>query len=628
MTEPLEILSRHWGHTSFRPLQEEIIRSVLSGNDTLGLLPTGGGKSITFQVPALMLPGLTIVVTPLISLMKDQVDNLKRHDIQAAFLHSGLTPSEQRLALDRCRFGKAKLLYMSPEKLSRDSFIDNLRTMNISLTVVDEAHCISQWGYDFRPSYLNIRKLRDTFPEIPILALTASATPEVRKDIAVNLGMRTPHLFAQSFARPNISYVVRHTEDKNGMLLKALNSMSGSAIVYVRSRKRTCEIADRLNEAGISALSYHAGMDISDKNDRQRRWKDNEARVMVATTAFGMGIDKSDVRIVVHYDIPSSLEEYYQEAGRAGRDGEPAIALLIAAKYDKGTLTRRLTDAFPPRDYIRRIYHLACVYMDIPMGGAFNTVHEFDIDHFCERFSLNRTMVKSALALITRAGHFEYVEDGNPKSRIILKMTKRELYDLRLDTTTDSVLQLILRTYTGLFAEFTPIDEELIASRAGLDHETVYQALLTMARARILSYIPRSLIPYIYFTSSRKETSEVKIPVEVYETRKKSMERRIAAVKDYVWSNQECRVARMLSYFGENDVRHCGKCDVCRDRKANARTDTNLKDSIIYLASQPGGKTISYISEQVGVRAETIINCIRPLLDSGRIRLKGTIITS
>ena len=626
MTEPIEILSKHWGYNSFRPLQEEIIRSVLSGNDTLGLLPTGGGKSITFQVPALILPGLTVVVTPLISLMKDQVDNLKRHNIAGVFLHSGLTPSEQRLTLDKCRFGKAKMLYVSPEKLSQDSFIDSLHTIQLSLIVVDEAHCISQWGYDFRPSYLNIPKLRKAFPQIPVLALTASATPEVRKDIAQNLAMRSPRLFAQSFARNNISYVVRHTEDKDGMLQKALSNTQGSAIVYVRSRKRTKEIADRLTETGITALAYHAGMDISDKNDRQRRWKDGEVRVMVATTAFGMGIDKPDVRVVVHYDVPSSLEEYYQEAGRAGRDGEPAIALLIASKYDKGGLTRRITDAFPSRDYIRRVYQLACVYMDVPMGGAFNSVHEFDIDRFCERFNLNRTMVKSALGLITRSGHFEYIEDGNPKSKIMLKLTKRELYDLKLDPMSDKILQLILRTYTGLFAEFTPINEELIAFRGGTDRETVYQSLLKMAKERILTYIPRSAIPYIYFSSSRKESSDLKIPIEVYEIRKKSMERRIEAVKDFAWNDHGCRVGRMLAYFGEKDTVACGRCDVCRDSKSSSKPEGSVRDSIIYLASQPGGKTVGYISAQLGIRTDRLIEYIRPMLDSGCLSLKGTIL--
>lgn len=627
MTEPDKILAEYWGFDSFRPLQREIIESVLQGHDTLGLLPTGGGKSITFQVSALILPGLTVIVTPLISLMKDQVDNLLARHIPAVYLHSGMTPSEQRLVLDKCRLGKARMLYLSPEKLSNDAFIDVLRWINVSLIVVDEAHCISQWGYDFRPSYLNITKLRKIFPEVPVLALTASAPPEVRNDIAKNLSLRSPRLFVQSFSRPNISYVVRHSEDKEGMLLKALKSTQGTAIVYVRSRKRTKELADKLTAAGISALAYHAGLDIEDKNHRQKQWKDSQVRVMVATTAFGMGIDKHDVRLVVHYDIPSSLEEYYQEAGRAGRDGKPSIALTIASRYDRGVLSRRIADAFPSRDYIRKIYQLACVFLDIPMGDGFDRVCNFDIDLFCSRFKLNPAMVRSALMLISRSGHFDYVEDGLSRSRIMIKVAKRELYDLKLDPLTDSVLQLILRTYTGIFAEYTPVNEDLIASRLGINAEQVYRAMLTLSRERIITYIPRSNLPYIYFTSSRKENQEIIIPLEVYETRKQAMEKRINAVKDFVYSDDGCRVAKMLAYFGEENSGTCGRCDVCRDRDERLNSVSSLVSSIIYLASQPGGHTVSYISAQLGVRTEKIVSLVRPLLDDGTLVLHGTTIT-
>lgn len=625
MTDPAKILSDHWGYNSFRPLQREIIDSVLDGHDTVGLLPTGGGKSITFQVPAMIMQGVTIVVTPLVSLMKDQVDNLRSKDIMAVFLHSGLTPSEQRLAFDRCRVGKAKLLYVSPERLANRRFIENLRTLQISLTVVDEAHCISQWGYDFRPSYLNISKIRDIFPDVPILALTASATPEVREDIARHLALREPRLFAQSFSRPNISYVVRHNEDKEGLLKKALRNTSGSAIVYVRSRKRAREIAEMLSDNGISAAAYHAGMDMAEKNDRQKRWKEDEIRVIVATTAFGMGIDKPDVRLVVHYDLPSSLEEYYQEAGRAGRDGKPSIALTIASKYDKGVLTRRLTDAFPSREYIKNIYQLVCVFLDIPMGGGYETVKDFDVDEFCSRFKLNPVMVRSALQILTRAGHFDFAEEGLSRSRIMLKLAKRELYDLRLDPTTDSVLQLILRTYTGLFAEYTPISEELIASRLGISAEEVYQSILKLSREKIVSYIPRSTQPYIYFSSSRKEPKEVIIPMNVYEERKNAMKRRIDAMKDFIYSDEGCRVERMLSYFGEINPTDCGKCDVCRDKMASpTRSQRNSEETIIYLASQPGGHTVDYIASQLGIRTESIIDTVRKLIDSGKLSIKGT----
>ena len=378
-----EILNEYWGYDSFRPCQEDIITSVLNGNDTLGLLPTGGGKSITFQVPAVVLDGLTIVVTPLISLMKDQVDNLRQYGIKATYLHSGLTKSEHRLAIDRCRLGKVKLLYLSPEKLQSKSLIDQIRLMDIKLIVVDEAHCISQWGYDFRPSYLNIKEIRKIFPFAPILALTASATPDVVKDIMEKLEFRQQNIFSRSFSRDNLSYIVRDGEYKEGQLIKILKSTSGSAIVYVRSRRRTREIAEVLYKEGISADFYHAGLVAEDKNDKQNKWKSDQTRVMVATNAFGMGIDKPNVRTVIHYDLPSSLEEYYQEAGRAGRDGKPAYAVLLTAKYDNATLSRRISEKFPDKDFIKRVYELLGNFLEVAVGSGYGQIYEFNFNLFC-----------------------------------------------------------------------------------------------------------------------------------------------------------------------------------------------------------------------------------------------------
>ncbi|MDE6652588.1 MAG: ATP-dependent DNA helicase, partial [Paramuribaculum sp.] len=406
---PLSVLRQYWGYDSFRPLQEDIINSVLSGHDTLALLPTGGGKSITFQVPALVLGGLTIVITPLISLMKDQVDNLRERSVTAVCIHSGLTRSEQTLVMDKCRLGKASLLYVSPEKLRSSTFIDRIRHFNVRLIAVDEAHCISQWGYDFRPSYLEIAALRDVFPDAPVLALTASATPAVSKDIMERLRFRDSKVFAKSFSRPNISYVVRYAEHKDAVMLKAVKSVPGTAIIYVRSRKRTREIAEFLKSEGISAGYYHAGLSVEEKNERQQQWKSGKLRVIVATNAFGMGIDKPDVRLVVHYDIPPSLEEYYQEAGRAGRDGLSSYALLIAGNYDKGVLTRRLSDAFPSREYIRRVYELACNFVNIAVGEGYQSARDFDFSLFCTRFHLQPVMARSALGLLTSAGWIEYV---------------------------------------------------------------------------------------------------------------------------------------------------------------------------------------------------------------------------
>ena len=416
---PSEVLQRYWGYGEFRPQQAEIIESVLSGTDTLGLLPTGGGKSITFQVPALMLPGLTLVVTPLISLMKDQVDNLRALDIPAAYLHSGLTRAEHKLALDKADAGRIKLLYLSPEKLQSERFLQTLRTLSISMIVVDEAHCISQWGYDFRPSYLKIAALRHILPSVPVLALTASATPQVVDDIMTQLEFRTrTALFRRSFARHNLYYIVRHGENKPERLLRVLRNTSGSAIVYVRSRKRTREIAQLLIESNISADYYHAGLAPEDKDQKQQMWKSGRVRVMVATNAFGMGIDKPDVRVVVHFDLPSSIEEYYQEAGRAGRDGLPAFAVTLAAKRDKATLHRRLTDAFPPKDYVAEIYEQASLFVDLSLGEGFNEVFDFDFATFCTKHRLSVAPTRSALNLLTRAGYLEFVEDVNATARV------------------------------------------------------------------------------------------------------------------------------------------------------------------------------------------------------------------
>lgn len=626
ITDPLEILRKNWGYDRFRPMQREIIDSVLGGNDTLGLLPTGGGKSITFQVPALAFEGLTVVVTPLISLMKDQVDNLLQRGVQAVCLHSGLTRAEHKYGLDRCMLGRAKLLYVSPERLQSKQFIDQLSLMKVSLLVVDEAHCISQWGYDFRPSYLNIVRLREIFPSVPVLALTASATPEVRTDIMSRLAFRGENVFALSFARPNISYAVRYVDHKDTMLLRALRATSGTAIVYVRSRRRTYELAQMLQREGISALHYHAGLSPDDKSDRQERWKRGEVRVIVATNAFGMGIDKPDVRLVVHYDLPPSLEEYYQEAGRAGRDGRESYALVIASKPDKGLLTRRVGEAFPPRDYIRKVYELVCVFCGIAVGEGFEVVREFDLAIFCNRFHLQPAPTRSALMLLTRAGWLEYVEDAATRSRIMLTAGKTELYDLRLDGVTDSVLQLVLRTYTGLFADYVNISESLIARRLNLTEEQVYQSLLALCRAHVASYVPHSENPYIYFTTAREETRHVLIPRDIYEVQRERMAVRVRAIQDFVFGASSCRVARMLRYFGDTQVDTCGKCDVCREQNMHRPTKKEtirFEENVIRLASQPGGRTIGYIAEQLSAKPERVIEVVRELMDDGTVVMTG-----
>lgn len=625
MSTPEEILRKYWGYDSFREKQLDIINSVLAGNDTLGLLPTGGGKSITFQVPALLLPGLTIVVTPLISLMKDQVDNLRALDIPAAAIHSGLTRAEQKLAFDRCRLGKIKILYLSPEKLQGKAFLDRLTEIDVSLIVVDEAHCISQWGYDFRPSYLKIANLRNIYPDAPILALTASATPEVTADIMAQLRFRTQNLFSKSFNRPNISYIVRKTDSKSQMLLRVLKSTSGCAIVYVRSRRRTKEVAEFLQQSGISAEFYHAGLSAEIKNDKQNRWKNDQVRVMVATNAFGMGIDKPDVRTVVHIDPTSSLEEYYQEAGRAGRDGKPSYAVFITSPgVDKATLTRRLNESFPEKDVIRRVYELACNFLSIAVGSGYNMLYEFNFALFCERFKLRPPVVRNSLALLTRAGHLEFVEEITTQSRVMVIMNKRELYDLKLDSVTDSVFQLILRTYTGLFADYVYISEDLIASRLRLTGAQVYDALLALQRQHAIHYVPRKTTPYILMTSSRQLPKHLTFPPAIYEQMQQRMKHRVDTMRRFVFDDNKCRVNTMLEYFGETPTAECGTCDVCRERrKQSVVSEKQLTETIMYLLSHGNRPTIDYIARQASVSPDRVIKILRPLLDEGVIQVSS-----
>lgn len=620
------ILSEYWGYSSFRPMQEEIIRSVLDGRDTLGLLPTGGGKSITFQVPAIALDGVTIVVTPLISLMKDQVDNLRERGIKAVYLHAGLTRAEHRLALDRCRYGHVKLLYVSPEKLQSPRFLDELRDVTVSLIVVDEAHCISQWGYDFRPSYLKINDLRKRVPDVPVLALTASATPEVVDDIMARLGFRERNLYARSFARDNLSYIVRNGDDKERQLLRVLNGTSGTAIVYVRSRRRTRETAEWLVREGVSAEFYHAGLSPEEKEERQNRWKSGETRVIVATNAFGMGIDKPDVRAVVHLDTPSSLEEYYQEAGRAGRDGLPAYAVLLASRVDKGRLTRLISERFPDKEYCRRVYELAGNFAGVAVGAGFNQVYEFNFALFCKRFDLRPVQADSALRLLTAAGYVEFIEELSTQSRVMMLLTKQELYGVRLDGDTDRVFQLILRTYTGLFADYVYINEGVIARRTELSEQAVYEALLALNRMHVLHYVPRKSTPYLYYPTSRELPRYITFPRAVYEDMRQRLEQRVEAMKRFAFDSGECRVNTMLRYFGETPAEPCGKCDVCRSRRQLAPRPSasapTLRDSIIYMLSQQP-RTLHYLTSNAAAPEGEVIETLRRLLDDGTAATDG-----
>lgn len=582
-----EILKRHWGYDEFRPLQEDIIRSVLDGHDTLGLMPTGGGKSITFQVPTMAMEGLALVVTPIISLMKDQVDHLLARRIKATYLHAGLTLAEVRRTYDKCLYGNCKFLYVSPERLASEAFIEHLRQMNVCLIVVDEAHCISQWGYDFRPSFLHIAQVRKLFPRVPVLALTATATPVVMRDITERLEFSDGRVFSMSFSRPNLSYVVRATSEKVTELVHILRSVPGTAIVYVRSRKRTKLIADELKRHGIEADFYHAGLVIEDKEDKQEKWKTDQCRVIVATNAFGMGIDKPDVRLVVHIDVPGTLEEYYQEAGRAGRDGKRSYAVLLTSPPDKRVLKRHIADSFPDEDFIRRVYTLASTFLDVAVGEGHGKMYDFNFGLFCTTYKLPVLPTHNALKILTRSGYIEFLEDVEAQSRVMILVNKDELYDLHTHTPgADRVLQALLRTYTGLFADYVFINEDVIAHGTGLDHETIYQSLLELTRMHVLHYIPRKRTPYIIYTMSREEERHLVFPKAVYKDLKVRMEERVAAVLDYAFATGTCREQRLLRYFGEENTVECGHCDVCIEARSRAgHSAADVREGILYMAS-------------------------------------------
>lgn len=566
-SDPEGILKRYWGYDSFRPMQAEIVQSVLAGRDTVGLLPTGGGKSITFQVPAMLLDGLTVVVTPLISLMKDQVDNLRRHGIRAVYLHSGMTRAEADYALERCRQHKVKLLYVAPERLATERFLSQIAPWHPSLFVIDEAHCISQWGYDFRPSYLKLSALRERFPDVPLLALTASATPRVVDDIVARLAMRRETRFALSFTRDNISFLVRHTEDKFGKLLEILRATEGSAIIYTRSRKKTVDVAAMLAREGVETLYYHAGLETHEKSKRQDDWQSGKVRVMVATTAFGMGIDKPDVRLVVHYDPPSTLEEYYQEAGRAGRDGKASLAVMLVAARDKATLSRRLSQAFPDKDFIRHTYDELCRYLSLPMGEGFGAIFDFNPDAMCVKYRMPPRLVMSAIGILERSGYLEFVEEMDIETQIMIYLKRDQLYDLDLPPAEEAVMNFILRTYPGLFADLVFVNEQYIAQECGMTPLALHEILKRWRRERIIAYIPRRGTAQVLFTANRVPSDKLTFPKEVYEDRRRAMERQIAAMTAFAYDDSRCRVAGMLRYFGEEDAADCGKCDVCRARR-------------------------------------------------------------
>ena len=566
-----EVLQKYWGYDDFRGIQREIIESIGSGHDTLGLMPTGGGKSITFQVPALCSEGTCIVITPLIALMKDQVQHLRHHGIRAAAIYSGLSREEIITTLENCIFGGITILYVSPERLSSELFRTKLRHMKVSFITVDEAHCISQWGYDFRPSYLQIADIRKDLPGIPVLALTATATPQVVQDIQEKLsgisevsGISSFNVFKMSFERKNLAYVVRQATDKREQLIHILESVKGCAIVYARSRRRTKEVAELLCESGISATFYHAGLDTAVKDQRHRDWQEDKVRVMVATNAFGMGIDKPDVRLVIHIDCPDSLEAYFQEAGRAGRDGRKAYAVLLYNDADHRKLDKRISDTFPEKDYIRKVYEHLAFYYQVGEGSGYHATFEFNIDKFCHAFRHFPIQVDSALKILNRAGYIEYTEEQDNQARLMFTISRNELYKLEnCSPNEEKVITALLRNYGGLFVDYNFIDEGFIASQCGLQPQQLYMILKNLSAKHILHFIPQKKTPYVRYLQRRENTAHVQLPPVVYEERKEQFRDRIQAMIAYATNDHICRSRQLLRYFGEEDSHDCRQCDVC-----------------------------------------------------------------
>ncbi len=579
-----ETLKQYWGYDDFRGIQREIIESIGSGHDTLGLMPTGGGKSITFQVPALCSDGTCIVITPLIALMKDQVENLRRRGIRAAAIYSGLSREEIIVTLENCILGSTKLLYVSPERLSSEIFRTKLRHMRVSFITVDEAHCISQWGYDFRPSYLEIADIRKELPGIPVLALTATATPAVVQDIQDRLtispsltGKPTFNAFRMSFERKNLAYVVRHATDKREQLIHILNSVRGCAIVYARSRRRTKEVAELLNEAGISATFYHAGLDYVVKDERQRDWQQDKVRVMVATNAFGMGIDKPDVRLVIHIDCPDSIEAYFQEAGRAGRDGMKAYAVLLYNEADKRKLDKRVSDTFPEKDYIKQVYEHLAYFYQIGVGSGYHATFEFNIDKFCHAFRHFPIQVDSALKILNRAGYIEYTEEQDNQARVMFTVSRNDLYRLENNSPNEEkVITALLRNYGGLFVDYNFIDESFIAQQCGLQPQQLYLILKSLGEKHIIHFIPQKKTPYVRYLQRREDMENVQIPPSVYEDRKVLFRERIQAMIDYATCDNVCRSRQLLRYFGETNSSDCHQCDVCLDHSRHKVSESVL----------------------------------------------------
>ena len=624
MTDYRDILEKYWGYKEFRPLQEDIIRCVSNGRDTLALMPTGGGKSITFQVPAMSMEGICLVVTPLIALMKDQVEALQRLNIKAIAIYSGMTFDEISVALDNCIYGDFKFLYCSPERLGTDLFRDRIVRMKVNLIVVDESHCISQWGYDFRPAYLKISDLRTLLPDIPVLALTATATPEVVDDIQEKLRFREKNVLRTSFARPNLVYVVREVEEKQKYLLKIIASVKGSGIIYVRNRAKTKETAEFLMKNGISAGYYHAGLSDEVRSGRQDDWMRGNVRVIVATNAFGMGIDKPDVRFVIHLDLPDALESYFQEAGRAGRDRKRAYGILLFSNSDKVNLERRVSANFPEKETIKRVYGALGSYLQLPIGSGKSMAFDFNLQKFCLQYKFHPLIAYNCLKFLEREGLIEITDELNLPSMVYFPINRDELYRFQVaNEQFDNFLKLLLRSYTGLFSGYVGIDEDVLASRANIPRDMVYQYLKRLQSTKVLKYIPRRTNPVVIYTEERLDENTLAISKENYSLRKERYLKRMEAVINYATSKTRCRSELLLAYFGEKDSPSCDMCDVCEARlvkRPEGETFEKLKSDIMEVLNS-GPLSLEELVDKVSenFQEDATIRVIRWLTDSGLI---------
>ena len=622
------ILKQFWGYPSFRPLQEDIVDSVIEGKDTLALLPTGGGKSICFQVPAMAMDGVCIVITPLISLMKDQVIHLKKIGIAAAAIFSGMHHNEIEVAYNQAAFGMLKFLYVSPERLMTDAFIEALRKMNVCLLAVDESHCISQWGYDFRPPYLKIAEIRQYMPHTPVMALTATATPKVVDDIQYRLGFKKNNVFQTSYERKNVTYNVIHEADKYGLMYRLLNKMDkGSGIVYVRSRKRTKIIAEWLQSVGISASFYHAGLDTKTRDYRQQLWMDGKIKVIVATNAFGMGIDKPDVRIVIHLDLPDSLEAYFQEAGRAGRDLKPSEAFLLVADTDINKLKDNINSSYPELPRIKIIYEALCNYLQIPIGAGENQTYDFDINAFAQYYNFSLLEVFNAIKLIEREGLFMTSEAMNTPSKIHVKAEREDLYRFQIEYKEyDTLIKFLLRNYPGILSDFVNIREEQISQKTNISIDKVERQLKNLDSMNFLTYIPRNDKPQIQFLTERIDVRYFTLSDEIYRNRKEDAARRIDAVIDFVNNNEDCRSVQLLRYFGENIRKTCGRCDVCSSKNKMSVTDNEYRDiseTIVCELRESDNNVYEILKKVNNHHEEKVLDTIKWMIDNDIIERDG-----